>query len=61
MDVGFGTGAFIGPLGTAVVHDGLGTYAPGFFATIPATMIGIACVLSALRIRDRSPRPAPAP
>jgi MFS family permease len=60
MDVGFGTGAFLGPLGTAVLHDSLGTFAPGFFATIPATMLGIACILGALRLRDRSARPAEA-
>ena len=61
MDVGFGAGAFLGPLGTAIGHDRIGTFAPGFFATILATMIGIACVLLALRLRDRTPRPADAP
>jgi MFS family permease len=60
MDVGFGAGAFFGPLGTAAVHDGFGTYAPGFFSTILAVMIGIACILSARRIRDRAPHPTPA-
>jgi MFS family permease len=60
MDVGFGTGAFLGPLGTAFVHDAAGTFTPGFFATIPATAIGIACILGALRLRDRSARPAAA-
>jgi MFS family permease len=60
MDVGFGTGAFIGPLLTAFMHDELGTFAPGFFATILATLIGIVCILGALRIRDRSPHPTPA-
>jgi MFS family permease len=57
MDVGFGSGAFVGPLATAVVHDGLGSFAPGFFATIPATMFGIACILGALRLRDRAHEP----
>jgi AAHS family benzoate transporter-like MFS transporter len=58
MDVGFGTGAFVGPLGAAFVHDQIGTFGPGFFATIPATMIGIGCILAALRLRDRTPRPS---
>jgi len=61
MDVGFGTGAFLGPLGTALLHDDLGTYAPGFAATIPATMIGIVCILGAMRLRGRSARPSHAP
>lgn len=60
MDVGFGTGAFLGPLLTAVGHDELGTFAPGFFATILATMIGIGCVLAARRISEREPQPATA-
>jgi predicted MFS family arabinose efflux permease len=47
MDVGFGTGAFLGPLGTAIVHDALGTYAWGFLATILASIVGVICMVAA--------------
>jgi MFS family permease len=53
LDVGFGSGAFLGPWGTAVLHDQLGTFAPGFLATIPASIIGAGCTVIALRLRQR--------
>ena len=58
LDVGFGTGAFLGPWGTAVVHDEIGTYGPGFLATIPASIVGAAATLMALRLRQMEPRPS---
>jgi MFS family permease len=51
LDVGFGTGAFLGPWGTAVVHDQIGTFGPGFLATIPASIVGAAAMMLALRLR----------
>lgn len=57
LDVGFGTGAFLGPWGTAVVHDQIGTFGPGFLATIPASIIGAAATVVALRLRTQR-RPA---
>ena len=54
LDVGFGTGAFVGPWATAVVHDQIGTFGPGFLVTIPASMIGAAATVIALRLRQRS-------
>ena len=59
LDVGFGSGAFLGPWGTAVVHDQAGTYAPGFLATIPASIIGAVATVAALRLRTRQ-RPSSA-
>ncbi|MFN8637087.1 MAG: MFS transporter [Chloroflexota bacterium] len=53
LDVGFGTGAFLGPWGTAVIHDQFGTFAPGFLATIPAAVIGALCTVVAQRIFKR--------
>jgi len=53
LDVGFGSGAFIGPLGTALAHDQFGTYALGFLATIPASVIGAVSTVAALRLRNR--------
>jgi MFS family permease len=53
LDVGFGSGAFLGPWLTAVVHDAVGTFAPGFLATIPASIIGAAATVFALRLRRR--------
>jgi hypothetical protein len=53
LDVGFGTGAFLGPWGTAVIHDQAGSYAPGFLATIPAAVIGATCTMIAQRIFKR--------
>src|SRR6185295_7709155 len=47
MDVGFGSGAFLGPLGAAIVHDRIGTFAPGFLATIPAAVLGAVCAVLA--------------
>jgi MFS family permease len=51
LDVGFGSGAFLGPLWTAVVHDQDGTFAPGFLATIPASIVGAVATVIALRLR----------
>jgi MFS family permease len=56
LDVGFGSGAFLGPWGTAVLHDQVGTFAPGFLATIPASIIGAACTVLALRLTERRSR-----
>ena len=56
LDVGFGTGAFVGPWATAFVHDQAGTYAAGFLATIPASIVGAAATVIALRLNAR---PAP--
>jgi MFS family permease len=53
LDVGFGTGAFLGPWGTALLHDQVGTYAPGFLATIAASVIGAVCTVGALRLVRR--------
>jgi MFS transporter, OFA family, oxalate/formate antiporter len=53
LDVGFGTGAFLGPWATAVVHDEAGTYAAGFLATIPASIVGAAATVLALRLNAR--------
>ena len=39
MDLGFGTGAFLGPWLTALVHDSAGTFAPGFLSAIVAALI----------------------
>src|SRR3712207_2141733 len=39
MDLGFGTGAFLGPWLTALVHDAAGTFAPGFLAGIAASLM----------------------
>jgi OFA family oxalate/formate antiporter-like MFS transporter len=58
LDVGFGSGAFLGPWGTAVLHDQLGTFAPGFLATIPASIIGAICTVIALRLTLRRLRPS---
>jgi AAHS family benzoate transporter-like MFS transporter len=55
LDVGFGTGAFLGPWGTAVVHDQIGTYAPGFLATILASIVGAGATVLALRLREKEP------
>ncbi|MGE3908398.1 MAG: MFS transporter [Chloroflexota bacterium] len=49
LDVGFGSGAFIGPWGTAVAHDHLGSFALGFLATIPASIIGAAGTVAGMR------------
>lgn len=59
LDVGFGTGAFLGPWLTAVAHDGIGTYAPGFLATISASILGAAATVLAPRL-DRRPAPVDA-
>ena len=56
LDVGFGSGAFLGPWATAVVHDQIGTYAPGFLATIPASTIGAVATVIALRLRQKQLR-----
>lgn len=53
LDVGFGSGAFLGPWGTALVHDQVGTFAPGFLVTIVASIVGAACTVVALRLRER--------
>ena len=53
MDVGFGTGAFLGPWATAVVHDQIGTYGPGFLTTIVASIIGALTTILALRLRQK--------
>jgi|GEM_PF-3849241 len=53
LDVGFGTGAFLGPWGTAMLHDQVGTFAPGFLATIAASIIGATCTVAALRLARR--------
>lgn len=53
LDVGFGSGAFLGPWATAFVHDQIGTFGPGFLATIPASIVGAAAVVIALRLRQR--------
>jgi MFS family permease len=50
LDVGFGSGAFLGPWGTAVVHDLLGSFAPGFLATVPAAIVGACSTIVALRV-----------
>ena len=39
MDLGFGTGAFLGPWLTALVHDAAGTFAPGFLAAIVSALM----------------------
>lgn len=39
MDLGFGTGAFLGPWLTARVHDSAGTFAPGFLSAIGAALV----------------------
>jgi hypothetical protein len=53
LDVAFGTGAFLGPWGTAVIHDELGTFAPGFLATIVASVVGAVTTVAALRLFQR--------
>jgi MFS family permease len=53
LDVAFGTGAFLGPWGTALIHDQHGAFAPGFLATIPASIIGAASTVVALRLGRR--------
>jgi MFS family permease len=55
LDVGFGTGAFVGPWITAVVHDSVASFAPGFLATIPASIIGAGATMIALRLRQKTP------
>ena len=50
LDVGFGTGAFLGPWLTAVVHDTSGTFAPGFLATIVASIVGALATVGARRL-----------
>jgi MFS family permease len=54
LDVGFGTGAFVGPWVTALVHDSMASFAPGFLATIPASIIGAGATMIALRLRRKS-------
>jgi MFS family permease len=54
LDVGFGSGAFLGPLWTAILHDQDGTFAVGFLATIPASIIGAVATVFALRLRQKS-------
>lgn len=39
LDFAFGCGAFLGPWGSALVHDRIGTLAPGFLATIPSALL----------------------
>lgn len=53
LDVGFGTGAFVGPWGTALLRDEVGTFAPGFLATIAASAICAVCTVAALRLGRR--------
>jgi OFA family oxalate/formate antiporter-like MFS transporter len=55
MDLGFGTGAFLGPWLTALVHDSAGTFAFGFVSAIVAalTMAVTAAVVSRLLGRPR--------
>jgi len=53
LDLGFGTGAFVGPWGTAILHDRIGTFAPGFLATIVASIIGAVGTVAALRLGRR--------
>ncbi|MCC7367518.1 MAG: MFS transporter [Chloroflexi bacterium] len=52
LDIGFGSGAFLGPWGVAVLHDQVGTFAPGFLATIPASIVCAACTIAAMRLRS---------
>lgn len=53
LDVGFGTGAFVGPWATAYIHDQGGSYGAGFLATIAASIIGAAAMVIALRLNAR--------
>ena len=59
LDVGFGTGAFLGPWATAFIHDQGGSYGAGFLATIAASIVGAAATVVALRLNAR-PAPVPA-
>jgi MFS family permease len=61
MDVGFGTGAFLGPWGTAFIHDQGGSYAAGFLSTIAASVVGAAATMIALRLNTRPSPLAPRP
>jgi MFS family permease len=59
LDVGFGSGAFLGPWWTAVLHDQAGSFATGFLATIPAAIVGAAFTVIALRLRQQRAHPLP--
>ncbi|MCC6174575.1 MAG: MFS transporter [Chloroflexi bacterium] len=61
LDVGFGSGAFLGPWLTAVVHDATGTFAPGFLAAAGASSLVAVGLLAGRRLTDRPPRPTPPP
>ena len=53
LDLGFGTGAFVGPWGAALLHDQIGTFAPSFLATIVASVVGAVGTVVALRLGRR--------
>jgi MFS family permease len=59
LDVGFGTGAFVGPWVTAYIHDQGGSYGAGFLATIAASIIGAGAMVLALRL-NKHPAPVAA-
>jgi MFS family permease len=54
LDLGFGGGAFVGPWGTALVHDLVGSFAPGFLATLGTGAVVTVGTLTAARRRTRS-------
>ena len=53
LDVAFGTGAFLGPWATALVHDAAGSFGPGFLSTLVMAGVVTAGTLAATRMSRR--------
>ena len=66
LDLGYGSGAFLGPWLTGVVHDVAGNFNPGFVSAIAAAaMVAAATVLgsrlASARCSDKVPAPSATP